>query len=167
MSISHDKKNSSWTKDPQFRQHFAATFRPLTQKMMVLVCRSTFLVHITMLAPKFPLLLNMLVQISMPFMSCIVISVNNIHLNFNALHVVHCHQALVLVQGPWDSGNERTLGHSHVCKNPFSTTLFMVFNVTHYLEITSTMDLIPFKLGRLDTTQHGHLFTYLANRKWH
>jgi hypothetical protein len=112
-------KISSWTKNPQFKQHFAATFISLTHKMMVLVCRSTFLVHFAMLAPKFHLLLN------------------NVHPNFNALQVMHCHHALVLVQTPLDSGN--------VCKNPLSTTLLMVFNITHYLGITSTMDLISYE----------------------
>ena len=35
----------------QFKQYFPTTFRPLTQKIMVLVYWSTILVHFTMLAP--------------------------------------------------------------------------------------------------------------------
>ena len=36
----------------QFKQHFAINFKPLIQEMMVLVYRSTILVHFTMFAPE-------------------------------------------------------------------------------------------------------------------
>ena len=45
IRVHHEKKI-------QFKQHHATTFRPLTQKNMVLVYRSIILVHFTMLAPQ-------------------------------------------------------------------------------------------------------------------
>ena len=50
FEYSTQQQRSSW-KEIQFKQCFATTFRPLTKKIMVLVYRSIFLVHFTMLAP--------------------------------------------------------------------------------------------------------------------
>jgi hypothetical protein len=47
----HEKKRKKNKRKKHSEHHFATRFRPLTQKMMILVYRSTILIHFTMFAP--------------------------------------------------------------------------------------------------------------------